>query len=169
MCRCLRLLAQVARVRRDFDRAAALLEESLTVAGDAEPFHALRAHCLLGRIAFERGRHREATAHLAAGIALIQEDGSPRHLADGLEWLAAVYGATGRAARAARLFGAAAVFRHEAGEVRYPPDRAAFERDLSSVRAQLADAAFATAFAEGQAMPQKEAVAYALGAGEDGT
>jgi non-specific serine/threonine protein kinase len=168
VCRCLRLLAQVARVRRDFDRAAALLEESLTVAGDAAPFHALRAHCLLGRIAFERGRHREATAHLAAGIALIQVDGSPRHLADGLEWLAAVNGATGRAARAARLFGAAATFRHETGEVRYPPDRAAFERDLSRVRAQLAAAAFATAFAEGQAMPLNEAVAYALEGGVDG-
>ena len=168
MCRCLRLLAQVARVRRDFDRAAALLEESLTVAGDAEPFHALRAHCLLGRIAFERGRYREATAHLAAGIALSRKTvaaapgGWPGMAGGGVR-------RHRRAARAARLFGAAAVFRHEAGEVRYPPDRAAFERDLSGVRAQLADAAFATAFAEGQAMPQKEAVAYALGAGEDGT
>ena len=71
-------------------------------------------------------------------------------------------GATGRAARGARLFGAAAVVRRETGEVRYPPDRAAFERDLASVRARLADPAFAVAFAEGQAMTWEQAVADAL-------
>jgi predicted ATPase/class 3 adenylate cyclase len=162
VCRCLRLLAQVARVRRDFDRAAALLEESLTVAGDTAPLHAYRAHCLLGRIASERGRYREATAHLAAGVALISAQGSPHYLADGLEWLAAVAGATDRAARAARLLGAAATVRHETGEVRYPPDRAAYERDLASVRAQLDDVAFAAAWAQGQAMSLEQAVAYAL-------
>ena len=170
VCRCLRMLAQGARVRRDFGRAVALLEECLAVGRTQRvaPLHKWRAHCLLGRIAFERGQYREATAQLGAGIALIRAQGSPRYLADGLEWLAAVNGATGGAARAARLFGAAATFRHETGEVRYPPDRAAFERDLSRVRAQLADAAFATAFAEGQAMPLNEAVAYALEGGVDG-
>jgi hypothetical protein len=66
------------------------------------------------------------------------------------------------AARPARLYGAAARLRRDAGGARYAPDRPAYERDVAATRAQLSRPAFATAWAAGDAMTLEEAVAAAL-------
>jgi hypothetical protein len=42
-------------------------------------------------------------------------------------------------------------------------DRADYDRDFAAVRAQLDEATFAAAWAAGQAMPLKQAIAEALG------
>jgi predicted ATPase/DNA-binding CsgD family transcriptional regulator len=63
---------------------------------------------------------------------------------------------------AARLYGAAAILR-EAGGIDFPPPfRAAYDRDLSTLREQLGEAAFDQAWAEGRAMSLEQAAAYGL-------
>ena len=83
-------------------------------------------------------------------------------LTDSLDWLAAVIAASGDAVDATRLFGAAEALWLASGGVRYAPDQTAYERDVSSLRAQLDARSFAAAWTEGRAINAQQAIAYAL-------
>jgi hypothetical protein len=108
-------------------------------------------------------RGGRAAAVAGGGLAGLRDISGPViAVADALEWLAAAVAAAGRAARAARLYGAAARLRRDAGGARYAPDRPAYERDVAETRAQLSRPAFAAAWAAGDAMTLEETVAYAL-------
>jgi predicted ATPase/class 3 adenylate cyclase len=162
--RCLRDLALIARARQDYARAAALLTESVAqarAAGHESYVASGLAH--LGRVAYLQGHPDRAAALLAEQVAAFRGNAAFSHMwANLLEWLAAVAGAQGRPERAARLFGAAAALRRRTGTARYAPDRPAYERDLAATRGQIAAAAFAARWAEGEAMSLEEAAAYAL-------
>jgi hypothetical protein len=93
---------------------------------------------------------------------VIRETGLAGHtVSDCLDWVAALETARGRPERAARLFGAAEVQWQATGAVRFPPDRAGYERDVAAARAQLDKERFAAAWEEGQALGFEAAVAYA--------
>jgi hypothetical protein len=80
-----------------------------------------------------------------------------------LAGLARAAAAQGQPERAARLFAAVPVPYRARGPVLVEAaDRAEFDREVASVRAQLGEAAFAAAWAAGQAMTTEQAVAYAL-------
>jgi hypothetical protein len=64
--------------------------------------------------------------------------------------------------RRAQLLGAAATVLDAARMPMDQIERAHYEATVAAVRAQLDEAAFAAAWAEGQAMPLTQAVAYAL-------
>ena len=64
--------------------------------------------------------------------------------------------------RAARLFGAAAALRKPIGSVIHLADQPDYERQLSLLRAQLDEAAFSAAWAEGQAMTLEQTIEYVL-------
>jgi tetratricopeptide (TPR) repeat protein len=88
--------------------------------------------------------------------------GSSLFIAIALTTLAAVTRAEGTAEKAARLLGAAASIR-AASQTRVPrPEAEERDRLLAELRAALGDDAFATAWAEGQAMSRDEAITYAL-------
>ena len=70
-----------------------------------------------------------------------------------LEGLAGVAGATGQPERAARLFGVSTALRDAIGTPLPPAERISYERSMTDVRAQLGEAAFAAAWAEGRATP----------------
>jgi hypothetical protein len=131
---------------------------------------------VLGRVAALQGDdHRAATAYaecLALSHAVARAD-----LALLLEGLAEVVArqaarqpAGGRMERAARLFGAAAALRAALGDAAArgwtfqlaPPNREAYERQVAAARAALGEEAFATAWAEGEALAPEQAVAAAL-------
>ena len=117
----------------------------------------------LGRLAYLRGDSWQARSHLTQSLEAVRASRlKAQYLAEGVEWLAAVEGADGRATRAARLFGAADTWWLACGAVRYGPDQEAYERDVADVRAQLSDAAFAIAWADGRAITFDEIVDYAL-------
>jgi non-specific serine/threonine protein kinase len=162
--RCLRDLSHVARAGGDYPRARALLEESTAAARAAgEPWHAWRSGTWLARVAYLQGRHGEAAARLREALADLQDLAGPSvAVADALEWLAAAVAPSGQAGRAARLYGAAARRRRDAGATRYAPDRPAYEQDVAKTRAQLSPQAFATAWAAGEAMTLEQAVTDAL-------
>ena len=70
--------------------------------------------------------------------------------------------ARGRPARAARLLGAAEALRAASSAPRWPKARDDFDRLVSATRAQLEEAEYAAAWAEGQAMPIEAIIAEAL-------
>jgi hypothetical protein len=64
--------------------------------------------------------------------------------------------------RTARLLGAAEALRAAIGLPLPPAERPDYERTVAAARAQLDEAAFATAWAQGRAMSLDQLVAYAL-------
>jgi non-specific serine/threonine protein kinase len=81
--------------------------------------------------------------------------------------LAGPIGARGKPERAARLLGASEVLLAIRGIGPAPADQADIDRYVAAVRAQLDEATFEAASAEGRAMTVQEAVAYALGETHD--
>jgi non-specific serine/threonine protein kinase len=75
--------------------------------------------------------------------------------------LAGSLGALGDPLRAAHVFGAAHAFLERSGTLIDPSDQPEHDRNMAFVRAQLGEAAFDAAWAEGQAMTFDQAVAYA--------
>ncbi len=68
----------------------------------------------------------------------------------------------GHPERAARLFGAANALLERSGAVLDEVDQAEHARDVAATRAQLDEATYAAAWAEGRAMTLEHAIAYAL-------
>ncbi len=66
------------------------------------------------------------------------------------------------ARRAARLFGAAEALRDTSGELLSPAERSVHERQVANAHAQLDEAAWQTAWAEGRTMTLEQAIVYAL-------
>ena len=75
--------------------------------------------------------------------------------------MAGLAGRSGQPERAARLFGAAELL-YEASVTRLEyPDQVEYDRNVAAVRAQLDEATFAAAWAEGRAMTLEQAIDYA--------
>ncbi len=163
----------IARWEAQHERAVTLLRESVAEA-EAQPagayhraYNVARGLAHLGRALYLQGDRPHARAAFREVLGVIRETGLAGHtLADCLDWLAALEAERGRPERAARLFGAAEAQWRASGAVRYPPDRAVYERDVAAVRAALDEGAFAAAWAEGRALGSEDAVAYALAATE---
>jgi class 3 adenylate cyclase len=91
-----------------------------------------------------------------------------REIADGrgvavfLEGLAREEGVGSQAERAARLFGAAAALRVALGTPRPPAEYEDYESHVAATGEQLGAEGFAVAWADGWAMTQAQAIAYAL-------
>lgn len=129
----LRRLGQLALRRRDYSRAIALCQESL-------------------KLNVELGDKQAVAACLSALAGVATAQGQTR----GAEWRE-------RALRyAARLFGAADALLQAVGASLGHTDRAEYERNVATVRAQLGGEAFAAAWAQGQALTLEQAVAEAL-------
>jgi hypothetical protein len=79
-----------------------------------------------------------------------------------LAGLAGVAGGAWQPARAAQLLGAAESIRKSTGASLTPVDRTVFDRYAATIRAQLNEAHFSAAWAEGEAMTLEQAIAYAL-------
>ena len=156
-------LGELARLQGDYERAATLYNESLTLGrylgnkvGVANALHNL------GHVALHKRRHGRAAQLFAESLRTFRELGDKRGIAASLASVAGVAGARGQAERAARLLGAAEALL-DAISGRLPPtDRAEFERNTAVARAQLDEAEYAAAWAEGRAMSLEQALVYAL-------
>jgi hypothetical protein len=81
---------------------------------------------------------------------------------------AAVASRLGQSRRAARLFAAAGALQAASGAVIMPAPRALYEREVAALRANLDEAAFAAAQAQGASMSLEQALDYALEGGSGG-
>jgi non-specific serine/threonine protein kinase len=113
-------------------------------------------------VTLRQGHYDQAAASFAESLIVCREVGHSWISEESVDGLGRVASATGRYERAARLFGAAEVLRETVGWHLTPPDQADHDKYVASARAALAEAAFATAWAEGRAMTLEQAVEYAL-------
>jgi predicted ATPase/DNA-binding SARP family transcriptional activator/DNA-binding CsgD family transcriptional regulator len=147
----------------DHERATALSEEAAQLYRERGSRSGLRyALDTLGWAAVLREDHAQAKALHEESLVLCEEMGDKVMGQGSLGGLACSAASKGEAQRAARLFGAAQALREAAGYRQTPRERALGEPYLASARSRLNEAAWETAFAEGQAMSFGEAVEYAL-------
>ena len=162
-------LGEVARQLGDYAAASNFYAESLALYREMDyklylgwPLHNL------GHVALHEGEHERALACFTESLALFQDQGDTQGLAACLAGVAAVAEGRGELERAASLFGAAAAVLESSGTRLDTADRTAFDQHLEAVRARLDEAAFATAWSAGQAMPLEQAIVLALSDNEAG-
>jgi len=158
-------LAYILQHEGNYAAAYAVLEEMLGITrGTTAPM------ALLGNAAADLGRWEEAAAHCAQSLRICSPDRvrSWHVMAWALTGLARVAHARARPARAARLLAAVPALWAGSYASWWPNERDDFERVVSATRAQLDEAEFAAAWAEGQAMPLEQIIAEALQEAPDG-
>jgi ATP/maltotriose-dependent transcriptional regulator MalT len=156
-------LAEVADARGEYPTAEVLLAESLNTWHqlDAEDCVGFSLH-RLGRVMLHRGDLEAARTQFRKALAILQQQEDRRGVAECLEGLAGLAAAQGRPARGARLLGAAAALREAIVAPLAPVERGEHDRHVAALRAQLDEATFAHAWAEGQAWPLERTVEEAL-------
>jgi predicted ATPase/class 3 adenylate cyclase len=162
----LNTLGVIARNRGDQTAARTLLEESLALfrdLGDQWGIGLLLNN--LARAARDLGDWTWTAQLCAESLALFREVGDRHGLAWVLSNLAIVAQSRGAWAQAARLVGVVEALRETLGSSALslsPAERAAYEAAVATTRARLGDEAFAAAWAEGRALPLRQAIADAL-------
>ena len=160
-------LGYVYLLEGDHKRATALNEEAAELYRKRGSRGSLRyAIDNLGWAALVREDHERAKALHEESLVLCKEIGDKVIGSESLEGLACSAASRGEAQRAARLFGAAQALREAVGAHQTSRERSLREPYLTIARARPDEAAWETAFAEGQAMSFEEAVEHALSAEE---
>jgi non-specific serine/threonine protein kinase len=117
---------------------------------------------MFGMIAAYNSDYETATKFIREGLPLAQELGNGYCVAWNLKASAVLFEAKAKEERAAKLYGAAEALRRAVGAPLSPVDLPDHEHSLAAARAQLEEAVWEEAWAEGQAMTIEEAVEYAL-------
>jgi predicted ATPase/DNA-binding CsgD family transcriptional regulator len=158
---------ELARNRGDHALAIALLEEGLAPVRDrGDTWSSAFGLDVRGRLAWLQGDLPRAIRLQQESLLLRREMDDRLRVASCLDVLAWVAHAEGRAASAARWFGAAEAMRERSGAVSSVIWRAEHERNVAAARASLGEEAFAAAWAAGRALSVDAAIAEALGGGE---
>jgi predicted ATPase len=156
-------LGQAAYVQGDYPRAAALWAESLTLRrelGDRRGSVAMLVN--LADATLAQGDVDRSHKLYAESLSLARDLTYLQGISWGLMGLGKAASVIGNLERAARLWGAAESLREAAAVPIWPDERRDYERIVATARAQLGEDAFATAWAEGHALPLDQAIAYAL-------
>ena len=161
----LQRLGNVAQYRGDLGVAQARLEEAMNI------FHELGdrflyAYALLG-LAYVAQYHDAhwAMALYRESLVRLRELGDREGLPRCLEGLAMVACRQGNFERAVHLFGAAEVLREAIHVPVTTAEHPDFDHSVAAARANLDEATFAAAWAEGRAMSLEQAATYATAAG----
>ncbi len=156
-------IGQVALGRNDYAAAQTYLEETLLdniILGDQRSI--ARAHYGLGDAAAGAGDYAAAYVHYHQCLTLGQALGDRYFMIWCLEGVARVATAYTQPLRAVQLLAAGATLRDTLGISQPPFRRATYAHILATLRSQLDETAFATAWAAGQVMGIDQAVQYAL-------
>jgi predicted ATPase/DNA-binding SARP family transcriptional activator len=159
-------LASVAYGERDLDRARRLYEEARALyEQDGDTYGAALSNLYLGLAAVEAGEHDEAAGHFRDALPVFRRMRFPQYTAQCMGGIAAIVRARSQPREAALLLAAASALRSRAGVA---PSVAAslWEQEQATARAELGDASFASAWAEGLALRDEEALdraQFALG------
>ena len=116
----------------------------------------------MGYVALAAGDRAGATARFTQALTQFRRLGEARGMAECLMGFAALAAAEGRAAEAARLFGAGEAALAALGTQLWPSNRPDYERWLARARRSLAAVDFDRAWAEGRALPLEQAAVLAL-------
>jgi DNA-binding CsgD family transcriptional regulator/tetratricopeptide (TPR) repeat protein len=156
-------LANIARREGDYAEARRLNEETLGIARELGNKQGI-AYSLrdLGNVECEQGDYEGARKSLRESLAMFRELENLMPTVECLIGIARVSTHIRQAEYAARLLGAAHTTLEATEGQLDPPDRAAFERDLGRLRAQLSEEAFTVAWEYGKTLTLEEAIALAL-------
>jgi predicted ATPase/Tfp pilus assembly protein PilF len=158
-------LGTVAVTRGRYDEARKAYEESLVLRQEIGDIPGVAgAYTNLAHVARHQGRSAEAGALYRASLALHGSDRVDRtDLAECLQGLAAIWHARGHLERAAWLVGVVAgLYSTSAGAVPAPENHLEFEHITNLVRSALGAGHFDKAWAEGQSLSLREAIARVL-------
>jgi predicted ATPase/class 3 adenylate cyclase len=156
-------LGEIAQYQHDYPRARALYGESLAVSRElGNRWIIANTLMALARITHYQGDDDQATALFRESLVLLQAVGAKEGIAEWLEAWGALQGVQGHAAHAARLYGAAAALRAAIDAPLSLAAQADYERNIATIRAQLAETVFTEAWAAGQAMPLEQVITEAL-------
>jgi tetratricopeptide (TPR) repeat protein len=161
-------LGDIAYAQGHYESAGCYWEQALRPlqeSGDARSAAFIRGR--LGLVAMHRGRLEEARGLLTEALVQHQEVGFTREIVSSVAEWAGLALSCGQPERAARLLGASEAILEANGLLLPPLSRVIYERNVAAVRAQLDEARFRAAWAEGRAMTLEQAVAYALEQGSD--
>jgi non-specific serine/threonine protein kinase len=159
----LHLLGIAAHLEADYPTARAHYERSLAIRrglGYQEGIGVLLA--LLGMVALREGELGQAHARLGEALAVIRAVVGPWGLAPLLAGLSRLAAAAGQPVRAVRLGAFATTVSESHHTPLIPFSEALLVEGLEQARLELDEGAYATAWAEGQAMSSEEGIAEAL-------
>jgi predicted ATPase/DNA-binding SARP family transcriptional activator/Tfp pilus assembly protein PilF len=157
-------LGDVAFYRAEYDVARAYYQEALALFREASNQRLIaRVLGQLGRIECRQGNLAAAATLCAEGLTLRAKMGHKAGMVFILDQgFVEVALAAGQPLIAARILGAIDRARQELSRPRDPVETHQLEPLLAHMQAQLGDAAFKAAWAEGEAMSLEEVTAYAL-------
>ena len=156
-------LGEIAVRQGELEQAMHLLEQSLSLRQELGEKWGIAA--TLGSLAWAAQRQEDferATTLLGESLLIRNDIGDPGGMAWSLEKLAEIAHVHQDDGRAARIFGAAAALRVSVNSAIDPADQPEHDRMIARIRARLGDDVYEAVWAEGQAMPLDDAVAYAL-------
>ncbi|HEX5164998.1 MAG TPA: LuxR C-terminal-related transcriptional regulator, partial [Thermomicrobiales bacterium] len=163
IARALNILGEMALAAGDASAALALMTEAQARYGNiGDRLGATRSLSSLGDVALVQNDLPVARRCYEQALVLLAEVGDRMMVAHCLAGLATVVASGTDVARAARLSGAAAALLDAAGGIEHSVTPVNVARGLEIARAALSEEAFATAWAEGQAMSLEQAIACAL-------
>jgi predicted ATPase/DNA-binding SARP family transcriptional activator/DNA-binding CsgD family transcriptional regulator len=161
--RTLLIVGLVAVGQHDHERAIALHEETLALARKEGDGFAMVLSLGLGQLAsLGLGDYQRVRTLLKGGFDLSRRLKMMHLTAANLHLSALLSGVQAQPVRAARLWGAAESLREVIGTLLSPWERHVYGPYIDAARAQLDEAAWEAAWAEGRAMPLEEAAEYAL-------
>jgi len=156
-------LGCVAGLQADLPAAKELIGASLVIRrGLGDKWGMAYSLDGLGWVACTEGDHTSAATHYRESLRLFRELGDSWRIAGGVANLAGPATGQGQWPRAAQLLGAAESLREGVSARLSPVDCQEYEQRAARVRTQLAATVFAAAWAQGRALTQEQAVAYAL-------
>nr|HMN30508.1 tetratricopeptide repeat protein [Caldilineaceae bacterium] len=157
-------LGQVALYQGNLEQATIYLRDGFGVALELG-YPALLQFVLdnQGNLAFAQGHYAAAINYYTQSLEIACQIKDTFQVATLLERLAGAVGAQQKVEQATRLLGAAAKLHEAIGAPLRPSDRPRYQATIATVRAQLDEIIYATAYAEGYAMTPDQAVAFALG------
>lgn len=167
IARALSFMGEIARFSGDDERARRLYEECLAV---FQQTGERRRIFFLGNLAFialHQGEAERARDLARQCLQVAREMNNRLLLATALAILAGAFVALGQPQQATRLFGASEGVLERLGAFLQPNDKQEVDGMIAVVRAQLDEATFQSAWAEGRALTLEQAIAQALDEQED--
>ena len=152
----------------DHKRAAVLHEESLALTRKTGDNFELVLSLILGALAsLGQNDYRRTEALLREGLELSRRLKTKRQTAFHLHVAASLAAARGQPVRAARLWGTAEALREDLGATFSPFQRSVYGPYIATARAQLDEAKWEAAWAEGKEISPEQAIEYAFSKGEE--
>lgn len=152
-------LGEVARVQGDYERAGRYYQQSeALLRGMGDQGDLARLIHNLGYAALQAGDLAAAENRFRESLAMFRRLGNQRGIAECLAGLGGLSSSQSQPLQGAKMLGKAHAMMEIAGAAWWPADRTEIERTLQTTRANLDEATFEDAWADGKEMTLEQAI-----------